>query len=334
MADSIQHNSYQDYLIHKHSQFNTPEFVIDEKIKKATGSIPVSKTKLILGEVNEVYDVLTQDGQKVIVRISRSKHPRFEAEKKAINLARVAGVPAPQIIMLDKYETPEEVLTFCIEKKLPGETLSKLKTLPSENPELFQNLICEAGKILSRIHSATAPVFGGLDKEGTEEEFKSWPEFILALEKKREKITQAATRTGIEMSDIDEAFKILTASKDLYEGVKPQLLHGDFSTKHLLVEGNHITGVIDFENCKGGDPVYDFAWFDYFYGHHIPLDWLKKGYQNKQVLEDRFKDKLFTYKIYLGLGFIDYYQSENNQPGINHTKMRLQEDLGYFRGSL
>lgn len=93
-------NDYQNYLKQKHAKFNTPDAIIDAVVNAAVGSKPKIREKLIPGEVNEVYDVTTEDGRHVIVRISRSSNPRFVAEKWALDKARKAGVPAPEVLLI------------------------------------------------------------------------------------------------------------------------------------------------------------------------------------------------------------------------------------------
>ncbi|TWT15575.1 phosphotransferase family protein [Reyranella sp. CPCC 100927] len=37
------------------------------------------------------------------------------------------------------------------------------------------------------------------------------------------------------------------------------VIHGDFGTGNILVDGATVTGIIDFSGCDAGDPAYDFA---------------------------------------------------------------------------
>lgn len=147
------------------------------------------------------------------------------------------------------------------------------------------------------------------------------------IEGKRSRIIEAGERVGVDMAQIDAALKAIRSGEELYVGIKPHLLHGDVSTKHFMVKDDHMVGIIDFESCKGGDPVYDLAWFDYFFGKDIPLEWLKEGYAVPEVLDNNFERKLLLYKLHLGLGFIDYYEEQNHTPGMNHTRIKFEEDL-------
>lgn len=324
MEPTSPHNPYQDYLKEKHSRVNTPVELIDQEVSKAIGSFTSTRNKLMLGEVNEVYDVVSNDGQEVVVRISRSEHPRFEAEKKAIDLARQAGVPAPEVLLVDRICTDSGDLTFSIERKMDG---VDLQSLGGEfDRDKLKIVIGEAGGVLAKLHGVMVPNFGGLDRD-EEDIYKSWSDFIYRIEEKRSRIIEAGERAGVNMAQIDTALKALRDGKGLCDNVKPHLLHGDFSTKHFMVKNDHLVGIIDFESCKGGDPVYDFAWFDYFFGKDIPLEWLKESYAIPEVLKNNFEKRLLLYRLHLGLGFIDYYEEQGNKPGMEYTRMKFEEDL-------
>ncbi|KKQ43168.1 MAG: Aminoglycoside phosphotransferase [Microgenomates group bacterium GW2011_GWC1_37_8] len=320
-----QHNPYQKYLEEKHNKLNAPNEIIEKVVKRATNSTMVNKKRIIEGEVNEVYEVITKDNQRVIVRISRSKHPRFEAEEKAIRLALMAGVPAPKVLLIEKVSLENENLTFCVEKKTEGQPLKNL--MQNIDQETLKSIIAEAGQILSQIHSVKLDGFGGLDRD---ELYRSWEEFVLRPKQKLERITEAVKTMRIDINLVNEAIKILKDHTDLYKDTSPQLLHGDFSIKHFLIKNNHIVGIIDFENAKGGDPVFDFAWLNYFYGQVVPIDWLKEGYKNKDLFDSNFETKMKLYRLHLGLGFIDYYEYEKNEAGMNHTRQKFLEELKNF----
>ena len=81
----------------------------------------------------------------------------------------------------------------------------------------------------------------------------------MEVAKDRDAIVEAATKMGMATSDVDRGLDILKQNARLFENVSSQLLHSDFSSKHILVDGNTITGILDFEGSKSGDPVWDFA---------------------------------------------------------------------------
>lgn len=313
---------YQQYLKQKHAKFNTSHEVINEVVKQATDSEVGTISKLLFGEVNEVYDVSTNAGQEVIVRISRSKTPRFLAEACAVKKAREAGVPAPEVLLVTSKTEDGNSLTLCVEKKLPGDPLSGI---PYEQKDKLKYFVTLAGEVLAKLHSVSTEGFGGLNDAGNGK-LTTWEDYMMEVVKNREKILTSAKNVGISETDIERGFAILEKNSEMFKSVKPHLLHGDFSTKHILISGDEITGLIDFENCKSGDPIVDFAWWSYFYSDEL-LGWLKTGYSKKTKLDPEFDKKLVLYRIRLGLSLITYYEEENHTTGIKHTKEKLAEDV-------
>src|SRR5579863_3032717 len=92
MADTP---TLDDWLRTRHNQWNTPTSLINEYVRKATGSAIAQASRVILGLDNEVYAVTTTNHHRLIVRISHKENHRFEAERWALNAARSASVPTP-----------------------------------------------------------------------------------------------------------------------------------------------------------------------------------------------------------------------------------------------
>lgn len=315
-------NDYQEYLEQKHAKFNTPDTTIDAVVNTAVGSKIKAKEKIILGEVNEVYNVTTEEDSHVIVRITRSSSPRFAAEKWALDKVRESGVLVPEVLLI----TSQGGLTFCVETKLFG---SPIRNISWQERDRIKDFVVQAGAALTKIHTVRPTGFGELNEKG-QGKFSTWLDYIMEVDEEQGDIMKSATKIGLSVEDVKQGFAILKENQHLFKDVTPHLLHGDFSTKHILVEGNSITGIIDFESCKSGDPMWDFAWWSYFFGTDVPVEWLKEGYLQACELDSEFDKKLILYKIRLGLGMIHYYESEKNISGMKHTKEKFISDLATF----
>ncbi len=99
---------YEKYLKEKHSKFSTSDEVLDNAVHEATGQSPISKRRLILGEVNEVYDVKIPNKENVIIRISHHSKFNFEQERWAIKKCEKVGVPVPHILLIKHIKTLEK----------------------------------------------------------------------------------------------------------------------------------------------------------------------------------------------------------------------------------
>lgn len=311
--------SYQQFLIEKHSTFNTPTEVVAAAIQKASHSNPVQSEKIIAGEINEVYSVKTENGNEVIVRISHRDKPRFETEKFALDRAREVGVPTPRVLLIDQ--------NICVEEKLPGEQLNKV--FSKGRDEKSKNLVMKAGSFLSKIHSVEVDWFGGIDENGRGT-FASWEEYILDDTKKEVLFEKISLKHQLDPIHIKKAFEILKSGTYIYSGIKSRLLHGDFSPKHILVKNGEIAGVLDMEDCKGGDIARDFAWWEYFHGENFPIEWLMEGYGSPEVLTPEFRTRINLCRLQIGITLLYWYDHTQNQHGIDYVKEKLVEDTSRF----
>lgn len=293
-------------------------------MEKATGAPLVSKRKLILGEVNEVYEATNSKGKSIIVRISRRQDPAFESEKWAIDKSKEAGVPAPEVLLIETVPDKENALTFCLEEKIPGEPLNSMLDQLSEHER--RRLIGDAGEVLGRIHSVATARFGNIDEHGVGSSEK-WAKVMMREEKEIERFHQVAEKVGLSIGLIDRVFGTIRDAGKIYETVSPHLIHGDYGPKHILIHEGKISGIIDFEGCKSGDPAWDFAWWDFFQTPGLPTNWLMGGYQNKSIFGADFNTRVHLIRLVLGLSLLDYYDRENNHGGVTHTKEKLTEDM-------
>jgi aminoglycoside phosphotransferase (APT) family kinase protein len=193
-------------------------------------------------------------------------------------------------------------------------------------------VVMQAGEILAKIHSITPQKYGKL-YEGGVGGHESWKSYMLRPTRLQQVkgLLESAKRAGIPKEQIDLALQILGNHTAVYQDVTPHLLHGDYGPKHILIEDGHITGILDFENSKSGDPIHDFAWWSYFGKNRPPIEWLKEGYEKTRKLPDNFELKLRLGRLRLGMDMIRYFEHEGHELGLEAARVNLKEDLDYFQ---
>jgi aminoglycoside phosphotransferase (APT) family kinase protein len=164
---------------------------------------------------------------------------RARREFRTIELARSAGVPAPEPLFLDAeaayFGTPAMLLSY-----LPGKPLYQ----PSTPASWCEGLV---GAMLS-IHAVTPDDhdLGWLPRFGREE---------IGAEIE-------ALRDDIGALDDDlarEAVGVLRANLDRVEWLPPRLIHEDFWPGNTVWYRGRLVGVIDWANAKLGDPRIDLS---------------------------------------------------------------------------
>jgi len=159
------------------------------------------------------------------------------------------GVPVPEVFWLEAdprwLERP-----FFVMGRLPGEA-SPQRVLVSP-PDVLEAIARQKVEILGRIHSLDWSALG-LDFLGPPD----GPERCAALEIERwEGIMR---EQALEPQPVLElALAWLKRNRPVAQ--KIALVHADYRTGNFLVDGERITGVLDWEMVHLGDPLEDVAW--------------------------------------------------------------------------
>lgn len=322
--------NYQSFLKNLHDKLNTSDEVLEKTVKSAVGYGILEKTKVVEGEVNEVYDVTPTKGDNVIIRISREEHNRFEAEKWALDRCRDAGVPVPQILLLSEVETNGEKLHICVESKIEGVSLQGLIKQKALSQGEIKDLTVNAGEILSKIHSIKTKGFGEINSSGVGK-FENLSEYMLQQNKNKDSVFEEARKIGVDVKLVHQAFSILEDSQDIYQNVDSRLAHSDYGIKHMLIHKGKINGIIDFENCKGADIAYDFSYWNYFGKNRPPVEWLIKGYKRNGNLVENFEARMHLLKIEIALSLLTYYEAAGHSFAKEITTNNLTEDISFFK---
>lgn len=316
---------YEDYLAAKHASFGVSTDTVSRVVMEATGQNITNLHRVIAGEINEVYEVITENGG-YFMRISRHEKTDYSGERWALSMARANGVPAPNMIDMGEISDNGDVLKYCIEEKVPGKPMDRLMDTRQLTNSQVETIGYETGRILAKIHEIRTRGFGKISKDG-EGPYQNWNEYVLKYaNRNNQDLYGNAAKCGITIREIDLAIDILKQHQSLYDTVTPRLIHCDYRPKHFMVSEDHLSGVIDFGSCMSGDPVCDFAWEIY----HHNKDWLKAGYLSVVGALQDFDLKVNLYQLRIGMDLIRFYAIENHPIGMAHARNKINECLNYF----
>jgi flagellar biosynthesis/type III secretory pathway protein FliH len=92
-------DDYQSYLKKIHDQLVTPDELIKDIVKEAANKGIRNKSKIIAGEVSEVYDIELDNGQQIIIRMNPSDQKIYFQEQWAIEQCKkIGGIQVPEIL--------------------------------------------------------------------------------------------------------------------------------------------------------------------------------------------------------------------------------------------
>ncbi|MFC8431361.1 phosphotransferase family protein [Streptomyces sp. NPDC057253] len=173
---------------------------------------------------------------------------RLDLEVEAMSLA---PVPTPEVLWCRP-----PVLAVAA---LPGTTLGRLGGPSTGSPAAW----AAAGAAIRKLHDAPPPPRPG--QAGRD---------VLALAAELDDECEALVSHGVLPADL------VTRNRQVAEAAlrpwTPAFTHGDLQIDHVFVEGDEVTGIIDWSEAGRGDALYDLATFTL--GHEEHLDDVLAGY--------------------------------------------------------
>lgn len=257
-AEHTEPRAFKEYLHSVHAAWDLGTELLPRCIRKVTSATIAESRKLVHGEANEVYDVKTDDGIELIVRIAHREQDVFGREQWAIDRCRSLGLPVPEILDISAYKIDGHEAEVCIQTKLPGRRLVDLD--PSSVEALDAARQC--GEYLRRVHTIRTTGYGYIDAQGRGV-YSSYAEAIAGLENLRSSLVSACDAIGTSANTMLEVFAFIQDKMPELE-FTPYLIHNDFDPRHVLVEGSTVTGIIDFGEASSEDPVNDLTRFSFY----------------------------------------------------------------------
>jgi len=172
--------------------------------------------------------------------------------KEAALFARLRGrVPVPEILAL---EESGELLpaAFMVCRWVPGETLARAWL--TAGPRQRSWLLGQLAEMLRGLHEVPFPACGDLPG-GELRPAESWGSYLDARLRRRLGIVRALPGAPLGLLDAVERFH-RSAGAALAAGAA-RLVHRDLHFGNILVEGDRITGLLDFEAAVAAPPDYE-----------------------------------------------------------------------------
>ncbi|EFL28894.1 putative phosphotransferase [Streptomyces himastatinicus ATCC 53653] len=166
---------------------------------------------------------------------------RIDGEVEAMSLA---PVPTPEVL----WRKPP-VLAIAA---LPGTTLGRLGGPSTGAPAAW----AAAGAAIRKLHEAPLPPRPG--RAGRS---------IVALAQELDDECELLVTNSLLPADL------VTRNRQVAEAAlrpwTPAFTHGDLQIAHVFVDGDEVTGVIDWSEAGQGDALYDLATFTLGHGEHL-----------------------------------------------------------------
>jgi Ser/Thr protein kinase RdoA (MazF antagonist) len=244
------------YVEWQHSQVSTPVPVLEGLVRRAVGARTERVDRIVEGYENEVYRVRCADGQDVVIRILRFGRfggdlAKAAAEAWAIGVVRAAGVPAPEILLLDTVRIDGADFPVMVQRTVPGQPLADVIDQLSQRQR--DDVLAEIGGLAARMN--------GIHVDHDDD----WPTVMAGELAARRAEREQILAGGFSTAQFDRMMDLLEEYVRDYPCTRWGLCHGDLGPKHVFVTGDgdgddvHVSGIIDFGDWRPGPPVLDLA---------------------------------------------------------------------------
>nr|WP_255639196.1 aminoglycoside phosphotransferase family protein [Deinococcus betulae] len=248
------------------------------------------------------------DGRRLVARFGTQDAAYRKDAYAGATFARV--LPVPRVLQISAFQGG----TVAVSERAPGRMMSEYS---NDFLAQFQPARLELLASLAQVDVSTTTGYGWFDHQG-QGGFSSWHAFLAAIMDPCEDGFYADWHSLFGGPLLDRVFfeqvyaQVMRMARYLPE--VRGLVHNDLSRENVLMDGTHITGVIDWANALYGDPVYEAA----------KANW-RSGGEWAGALQLRFsawpdyKWRLLTYTLHVGLDDLRFYARIGEAGGAART---------------
>ena len=196
------------------------------------------------GESHSAYLLEDRNGKRCILKFGYGVEFNPEFAASVTTRLRVLGYPAPAYAEIGEHNR----WTYAVQEQLPG--------VPARQ-EIFTHSILDEAIELSRMHQLREPPNDDWHAELCRSVLVGYENYC--------RVDSLRTHSAETLRVLDAAQQAAAAPRD-NSSPTGDIVHWDFNQGNVLIAGEHITGVIDWEGVRVGDACFDLVTL-LFYGY-------------------------------------------------------------------
>lgn len=259
---------------------------------------------------SKVYKCTLRNGENIFLKIPYTKlNWQRELEAYEILKGRVA-IPK----MLDYWSGNEECPGAFLLSELKGKQLTT---------EVAPKVAFQVGVLQATMHNVQPP--DGTVLTGIENEFSHWSHFIQKQFYSFAKDVKLVVDESLYTKAIE---KFETMKHQLPPNDGPSFIHMDFRPANIIVDGNNVSGMIDFESVRFGSTEIDFI--------KLYRDFLRFNPTLYQAFQEGYKSIRPLIDLEAVLPFYSFTDAFNSigwskRRGIEKNALFLEENLARLK---
>lgn len=283
------------------------------------------------GSVNIVCPFTTISGKEGVIRVHppQVRNEYFYAEALAMQTAQKVGIPVPEIILVDDSRRVAP-FDFMVMTRVSGEVM---RPVIEKDPSLHPEYLRQLGVYLGQLHTIKTTGYGFFDNELARNGklrgiyHNNQDHFLAALDLDEKFHRENPGQLDAQL--VDKSLKVLRMQAKFATCDQPTLVHNDIADWNTVVQGKEVTGILDWDECFSGDPVFEFATLSLFYSDE-QMEIIKSGYQESNNLPKDYKKKFDLYvmryiinKSKIAITKIKYAEKTSMRDWLDRAKQKL-----------
>lgn len=225
-------------------------------VRRSLGTPVQTISRFPMGLAHYVFDVLTADGRRVVVRLGRSGHEgTFASAVYWHQLLAPRGVPLPEILAVD-VQPSRDSFPFMLMERLRGRDLGEeYLALSGLQKRRLAEQLAHIQRNVGELPLGTG--FGYARSYDDPSLHASWAE-VLHDNLERSRTCMEAVGV-IPTRHVDRVAQKLASYSTYFAAIQPTAFLDDTTTKNVLVHNGRLSGIVDVDVVCFGDPLFTLA---------------------------------------------------------------------------
>lgn len=236
-------------------------------------------------------------GAVFYLRVLPEEGASFAPEVLAHRLLRERGVHVPAVVYWEHYN-PAIDHSVMVTTEIKGHAIGQ-----GADPEVLRDVLVAVGRDLALANAIPVQHFGWVKRDradvvGLEGEVASLREWLLV---DLDKHLALLLRHGVfPVRTIARIGAIVAAFPRFFDGDQAYLAHGDFDATHIYHDHGVYSGIIDWGEIRGTQPLYDLGHFSMENGPMLP--YVLEGYREVAQLPADFERRIHLASLFVAVG--------------------------------
>jgi len=251
------------------------------------------------GTIKPTYMIDDGTDRYILHTVSTGEKSRLHTTREIYNQLGDTDVPSPAI----EHDGTAGTVPYLVVEAADGENPERTYTdIPADEMASFAR---QAGQALGQAHRQLPTDISGT-LTGTDEgiEIEEIPWDRLLSDHMHSKI-EYLRRTAMDDHILDAAADILgSIEEDLDEPDRKGIIHLDYRPGNLMWDGEEVTAVLDWDNARAGDQLYDYVTSEISFIENAPHDRredvreaFRDGYEHENTMIDE-DDRYDIYRYF------------------------------------